>query len=143
MVTRSNPALNTQEVISQLCTGEALVSFLDEHGAPAMVERALILPPEGGIGPISREERRDIIDRSLMQRLYGTVLDRKSAHEILTGRQKEETQDSEDDAYPSPWEDMLGSVVKQAGRTIGSTVGRELGRAVIRGLLGGIFGKRR
>ena len=140
---RQNPALNTEEVISQLRTGEALVSFLDGHGAPAMVERALILPPEGGIGPISPEERQDIISRSPMQRLYGTALDRESAHEILTGRQKEEAQASEDDAYPSAWEDMLGSVVKQAGRTIGSTVGRELGRAVMRGLLGGIFGKRR
>ena len=137
---RPNPALNTEEVISQLRTGEALVSFLDEHGAPAMVERALILPPEGGIGSLTPEERRDIISRSPMQRLYGTALDRPSAYEILT-EQRQEAQKQEE--APGPWEDMLGAVVKQAGRTIGSTVGRELGRAVMRGLLGGIFGKRR
>lgn len=140
---RQNPALDTEEVISQLRTGEALVSFLDAEGAPAMVERALILPPEGGIGPLSPEERRAVIDGSPMQRLYGMPVDRESAHEVLTGQTQTGQRDAGESDVLSPWEDMLGSVVKQAGRSIGSTVGREIGRAVIRGLLGGIFGKRR
>lgn len=110
-----------------------------------MVERALILPPEGGIGAIGEEERRGIIEASAVQKLYGTAVDRTSAHEVLSNQKAEQEQSAEEEEYdaPAPWEEMLGAVVKQAGRTIGSTVGRELGRAVMRGLLGGIFGKRR
>ncbi len=142
---RANPALDTEAVISSLRTGEALVSFLDADGAPCMVERALILPPEGGIGTIGEEERRSIIESSSVQKLYGTAVDRTSAHEVLTGQKAEQEQNAEEEEHdaPAPWEEMLGEAVKQAGRTIGSTVGRELGRAVMRGLLGGIFGKRR
>lgn len=140
---RPNPAMDTEAVISSLRTGEALVSFLDAEGAPAMVERALILPPEGCIGAISDEERRAVMDSSPMQRLYGTPVDRESACEVLEAEHQASSESSEENDCRSPWEDMLGSVVKQAGRTIGSTVGRELGRAVVRGLLGGIFGKRR
>lgn len=148
---RRNPALDTEEVISQLCTGEALVSFLDEHGAPAMVERALILPPEGGIGPISPEERRDIIDRSPMQRLYGTVLDRESACEKLAAQARklrEEEEEAEETrrtkrTEPDMWGELLGSATRQAGRTIGNAVGREVGRAILRGLMGSLFGGRR
>lgn len=142
---RSNPALDTESVISSLRTGEALVSFLDADGAPAVVERALILPPEGGTGTIDEETRRGIVDASPMQQRYGTAVDRKSAHELLAGRAAgSPTNDARaaNDA-PAPWEEMLDAVVKQAGRTVGNTVGRELGRAVVRGLLGGIFGKKR
>ncbi|MGN1038984.1 MAG: helicase HerA-like domain-containing protein, partial [Mailhella sp.] len=139
---RQNPSFNTKEAIASLRTGEALVSFLDAKGSPSMVERALILPPEGDIGPLNDSERAAIISRSPMQRLYGTAIDRESAHEILTGQ--ENSAISHRKVEPSsPWDSMVGSVVKQAGRTISTTVGRELGRAVIRGILGGIFGKRR
>jgi len=93
---RPNPAMDTEQVISELRTGEALVSFLDRKGAPTMVERALILPPEGGIGPISPEERQAIIQKSPMQRLYGMELDRESAYELLAEqteqRQREEAE---------------------------------------------------
>ena len=91
---RANPAMDTERVIGELRTGEALVSFLDRKGAPLMVERALILPPEGGLGPITFEERRAIIEKSPMQRLYGQELDRESAYEMLSAhteqRQREE-----------------------------------------------------
>ena len=147
---RQNPALDTEEIISLLRTGEALVSFLDEHGAPAMVERALILPPEGGIGALSPEERRQIIERSPMQRLYGTPLDRESAYEKLTAQFQERRRDDEEEAgqrsgreQSNPWSDILGSATRQVGRTVGNAVGREVGRAILRGLLGGIFGGRR
>ncbi|MCQ2444280.1 MAG: DUF853 domain-containing protein, partial [Mailhella sp.] len=80
---RPNPRMNTSEVISSLRTGEALVSFLDAKGAPAMVERALILPPEGGIGALTPEERAEVVRRSPMGRIYDTAVDRKSAYEIL------------------------------------------------------------
>ena len=83
---RANPAFDTEKAISELETGEALVSFLDEKGAPQPVERAFVLPPEGQIGPIAIEERKYIIEASLLYRHYGEAIDRESAYEILTGR---------------------------------------------------------
>ena len=92
---RANPAMDTESVISELRTGEALVSFLDRKGAPTMVERALILPPEGGIGPISAEERQAIIQKSPMQRLYGVELDRESAYELLAEHTEQRQREAE------------------------------------------------
>lgn len=83
---RANPAFDTEKAISELETGEALVSFLDEKGAPQPVERAFVLPPEGQIGPIAVEERKSMVEASLLYRHYGEAIDRESAYEILTGR---------------------------------------------------------
>lgn len=80
---RSNPNFDTEKAISELSTGEALVSFLDEKGAPSHVERAFILPPEAQIGPITESERKAIIDKSILFRHYGTTIDRDSAYEKL------------------------------------------------------------
>ncbi|MBO7465415.1 MAG: DUF853 family protein, partial [Bacteroidales bacterium] len=63
---RQNPAFDTKTVITELEVGEALVSFLDEKGAPGMVERARILPPEGQAGAITAEERKQIMRQSLV-----------------------------------------------------------------------------
>ncbi|MBQ9105942.1 MAG: DUF853 family protein [Mailhella sp.] len=93
---RANPAMDTETVISELRTGEALVSFLDRKGAPSMVERALVLPPEGGIGPISPEERQEIIARSPMNRLYGVELDRESAYELLAEHTEQRQREAEE-----------------------------------------------
>lgn len=83
---RANPNLDTEKTISELGTGEALVSFLDEKGAPQPVERAYILPPEGQIGPITPEERKSITTGSILYRHYSEAIDRESAYEILTER---------------------------------------------------------
>src|SRR4051812_33542241 len=63
---RANPKLNVEEVITQLAVGEALVSFLDKDGIPAVVERAKILPPHSQIGPITAEQRTEIIKNSVI-----------------------------------------------------------------------------
>jgi len=81
---RANPAFDTEKVISELGTGEALVSFLDEKGVPQPVERAFILPPEGQIGPITPEERKSMVSGSLLYRHYAEAIDRESAYEKLT-----------------------------------------------------------
>lgn len=81
---RANSAFDTEKAISELGTGEALVSFLDEKGAPQPVERAFILPPEGQIGPITPEERKAMVNASLLYRHYAQTIDRESAYEILT-----------------------------------------------------------
>lgn len=83
---RANPAFDTEKAISELETGEALVSFLDEKGAPQPVERAFVLPPEGQIGPITEEERKAMVEGSLLFRHYGEAIDRESAYEILMDR---------------------------------------------------------
>jgi uncharacterized protein len=85
---RPNPALNVEQAIAELSVGEALVSFLDEKGAPAIVERAFILPPESQIGPITPEQRQQIIQNSVLYGHYEAIEDRESAYEML--KQKSE-----------------------------------------------------
>ena len=80
---RANPSFDTYEAILQLETGEALVSFLDEKGAPAMVERAKILFPLSQIGAITEDQRALIIKQSRLWGRYDKVDDRESAYEIL------------------------------------------------------------
>src|ERR1700682_4984772 len=83
---RPNPKLNTTEVITQLGKGEALVSFLEGNGTPAMVERVMIRPPSARIGPITPEERKAIMDNSPVKGKYDTAIDSESAYEILQKR---------------------------------------------------------
>ena len=80
---RANPAFKTDEAIMQLETGEALVSFLDEKGAPNMVERAKILFPLSQIGAVTKGQRLDIIKQSRIYGKYDTPVDRESAFEVL------------------------------------------------------------
>jgi hypothetical protein len=61
---RPNPKLNTAQVITELAKGEALVSFLEGNGTPAMVERVMVRPPSARIGPITVEERAKIQSNS-------------------------------------------------------------------------------
>ena len=86
---RANPAFATEEAIGQLGVGEALVSFLDAKGAPTMVERALIVPPQSQVGPVTPEERAAVMRGSLVAGVYDKPVDRESAYEILTARAKE------------------------------------------------------
>ena len=80
---RANPAFKTDEAIMNLETGEALVSFLDEKGAPSIVERAKILFPLSQIGAITEGQRLDIIKQSRIYGKYDTPIDRESAFEVL------------------------------------------------------------
>ena len=80
---RANPAFKTDEAIMNLETGEALVSFLDEKGAPSVVERAKILFPLSQIGAITDEQRAAIIRKSDIYGKYDEMIDRESAYEIL------------------------------------------------------------
>ncbi len=80
---RANPAFKTDEAIMNLETGEALVSFLDEKGAPSIVERAKILFPLSQIGAVTEGQRFDIIKQSRIYGKYDTPVDRESAFEVL------------------------------------------------------------
>jgi DNA helicase HerA-like ATPase len=83
---RANPKLDTAQAIMELGKGEALVSFLEGNGIPAMVERVMIRPPTARIGPITPEERKAIIDSSPVKGKYDTAIDSESAYEVLQKR---------------------------------------------------------
>ena len=80
---RPNPEFKTEDAIQNLETGEALVSFLDEKGAPSIVERARILFPLSQIGAITAGQRLDILNASPEKGKYDSIIDRESAFEVL------------------------------------------------------------
>jgi hypothetical protein len=153
---RANPAFSAEAAITELGVGEALVSFLDEKGRPAIVERGLVLPPASRIGPLTAAERKAAIESSVLFGHYEAAVDRESAYEKLKGAKAAPPAAS----APAPAGsgqggigDLLGGVlggsrgrqtaveaaVKSAARAIGSQLGRE----IIRGVLGSILGGRR
>jgi DNA helicase HerA-like ATPase len=80
---RPNPSFDTEEAITQLQTGEALISFLDAKGAPSVVNRAIILPPQSYIGAIDEGLRKTFIETSPFNGVYEDTIDRDSAYEYL------------------------------------------------------------
>ena len=92
---RANPAFKTDEAIMNLETGEALVSFLDEKGAPSMVERAKILFPLSQIGAITEDQRDALIKQSRIYGRYDKVVDRESAFEVLLKQAEEDAKAAE------------------------------------------------
>lgn len=81
-----NPEFKTEEAITQLGTGEALVSFLDEKGTPTMVQRAKILPPQSLMGACDEALLQQTVATSDMGVKYNVAYDRESAYELLTGK---------------------------------------------------------
>lgn len=98
---RTNPAFDTEEAITQLKTGEALISFLDESGAPGVVTRATILPPQSYIGAISADLRKTFNETSPFCGVYEQMVDRESAYEYLVARMTE-TAEMAQQAAPAP-----------------------------------------
>src|SRR6266576_1286303 len=89
---RQNPKLKTEEVLTQLAVGEALVSMLDEQGSPSIVERAKIVPPRSQVGAITPEQRKQVIDSSVLAGHYEIAVDRESAYEKLQARAGEKVE---------------------------------------------------
>lgn len=87
---RANPNFKTEDAITEMGTGEALVSTLQKGGVPSMVERTLIRPPSGRMGPLSEDERKQLVTGSPLAGKYETVLDRESAYEVLNGQRQVE-----------------------------------------------------
>ena len=88
---RANPDFKTDEAIMNLETGEALVSFLDEKGAPSVVQRAKVLFPLSQIGAVTEGQRLDIIKQSSVYGKYDTPIDRESAYELLLRESESQT----------------------------------------------------
>lgn len=96
---RPNEAFDTETVLTELGIGEALVSTLEKKGIPGIVQRCLIRPPETRMGPISEDEREDVIEASPLGRKYDQAIDRESASEILQARLERDEEPEEEEAY--------------------------------------------
>ena len=146
---RANPAFKTEEAILSLETGEALVSFLDAKGAPAMVERASILFPLSQIGAVTAGQRLDIRNASPLSGKYDQMIDRESAFEILQARQAEEAEPPQKEtagrkAAPAKASSssskakktIVGTVAAAAASAAISSVARSAGTAVSNAVTG-------
>lgn len=145
---RDNPAFSTAEVITEMGVGEALVSMLDEKGRPQIVQRTMIKPPQGQIGPVTPQQRQQLMQQSLVAGVYEKILDRESAHEILAKRAEkmqqkalaEQTEAAKETAKParkSNRESVFEAFAKSAMRSVGSQIGRRLVRGILGSLLSG------
>ena len=144
---RANPKLNVEKVITELAVGEALVSVLDDKGAPTAVDRAMVCPPRSRLTPLTPEERRQIIQGSVLYGHYEKTIDRESAYEKLKARTESSPSEFQQKpsvprrgAEPKPeatW--LLEAMAKSAAHAVGSQIGRQ----IIRGVLGSLFGSGR
>lgn len=151
---RQNPKMDTVQAITELEVGEALVSTLDSKGRPRVVQRAMMRPPRSNIGPINEQQRRELMTESVLAGIYEDVVDRESAHEILSARAERiaeqqatlEVKKAQEKALTKARrkkggrqrQTIMESFLKSAARAVGSRVGRQIAR----GLLGSIFGGR-
>ncbi len=157
---RANPDIDTGKAIMELGVGEALASFLDPKGVPGMVERVFVRPPGCRLGPITDEERRDLLKSSKLRGKYEKDVDRESAFEILAKKaekrvREEKAEETEGDkdagragkkpaaAKGRGRQTVAESFGKSMARSIGSTIGREIagkaGARLVRGILGSIL----
>jgi hypothetical protein len=161
---RDNPDIDEAAAIMELGVGEALVSMLDAKGKPGITERALILPPQAQIGPISPAERSATIRGSLIAGHYEKQVDRESAHEILKARAAtaaaaaetaaaEKAAAATERAGTQGAGGLLGGLLGGSGRREGvaealaksaaRAIGNQVGRSLIRGVLGSLLGGKR
>jgi len=156
---RENPALDTEEVITDLGVGEALVSLLDEKGVPGIVGRTLIRPPASRLGPATKAERKAVIAESPVGGIYDDMVDRESAYEELeakTAKLKEEAEkaEAEEVKEKTAAKKKKTTTRKRASgrrkktatdhilhevKLVGRQMVRTQGRRILRGILGGMM----
>src|SRR5258708_1398629 len=139
---RPNPKLDTAQVIMELGKGEALVSFLEGNGVPAMVERIMVRPPSARIGPITPEERKAIMDKSPVKGKYDTAIDSESASEVLQKRVAGTAAGGAaggGSVRPSgaPVGDVFGTNVPRGKMSTGQVIARSVTRSVTNQVVGG------
>jgi hypothetical protein len=159
---RQNPSFSTVAAITELATGEALISCLDEKGRPNIVERAFVLPPQSKFGTIDDSLRSEIMSKSLVKSKYEKELNRESAYEILrenTEREQKEALEEQErieaekrrKEEEKEWEREYkartrstnssrrsSSSFDKVANSAMNTIGREIGRSLIRGILGSL-----
>ncbi len=117
---RSNPNLDVAKTIQELAVGEALVSTLDESGAPTPVARTKVRPPNSQVGTLLLATRLEMIAACDLGPAYEKEIDRESAFEILSGRAQEAAQTAADEARRQA-EAKAASKASRAPRSSGST----------------------
>ena len=159
---RPNPDFDCAKAITQLGTGEALVSTLEDKGVPSMVERTLIRPPASRLGPITPQERQQVMAQSPVAGQYDKTVDRESAFEMLQKKAAESASAAEQQKQApatgrrrrttaAPAGPSRASVTGSGGRSSGRqtvaeaaiksvvrSVGSSIGRALVRGILGSL-----
>lgn len=159
---RQNPDFDAEEVITQLGTGEALVSFLDADGRPQVVQKANILPPQSFMKSADENVKADVIENDILGAKYSTPVDRESAYELLAKRaekaaaeaekQEAEEQKAKEKAKKEKEKEKekskkttttrkKTSYTERAANKAMDTLGREVGKSLYRGLLGILKGK--
>lgn len=167
---RTNPEFDTYEVLTNLGTGEAIMSVLDENGVPGIVKKCKVLPPRSLMGPISDEEKQKEIMMNNLYLKYQQGVDRDSAYEFFQRMAKEEDLRKEQDAQAAAAakeqaaadkeeekarqaeerkrqkeeeraEREAKNRRKQVASSAAGTIGRELGNMVGKSI-GGSFGKK-
>jgi DNA helicase HerA-like ATPase len=142
---RQSRGLDVVAAITELAVGEALVSFLDEKGSPAPVERGWVLPPASRLAPLEAKERAEVVKGSPLAGHYEREVDRESAYEVLRDRARE----AQEAAPPplqrggraprDPARDAFQAMATSAARAVGTQIGRQ----IVRSVLGSLFGGRR
>jgi len=158
---RENPDLDTVKAISELGVGEVLISTLDAKGVPTIVDRAFVIPPAGRIGPITPEQRQQLIAGSIVAGIYEKAIDRESAYEILSAEAEQKKQaeqaaiaaaeaekqriaeEKASRAAARNPDSFMETVGKSVARSASTAIGRQIGSQIVRGILGGIFGSSR
>ena len=129
---RENPAFKTADAIMELGTGEALVSFLDEKGAPSIVERAKILFPLSQIGAVTEGQRGQIINQSRLYGKYDKIVDRESAFEVLM-EEAEAALKAEQEAIEAEAQEKAAKEEAKSKKSSG-------GNGLLKGIFGAVVG---
>ena len=140
MTFRDNENLDEIAAFTEMGTGEALVSFLENKGIPSVVERTLIRPPCAQIGPLTDAERAAVMGRSPFAGKYDDMVDAESAHEIVAKRQAqrleaEQKLQEEKAQADSGWANVVFGKGPRGGRSLGEQVARDVSRSIFRRIL--------
>ena len=143
---RANPEFSTEEAITDLGTGEALISFLDAKGRPSVVERATVLPPQSAMGAIDEERRSAEIHADELYGKYEESVDNVSAYEIINevkaieaeeaAKKAEEEQKAKEKEKAEKEKAKADAKKKASTSKAVNKIGRQIGRTLTRGLLG-------
>lgn len=156
---RQDDSMNLKEEIINLRTGEAIVSFADESGAPTVADRALILPPHSSFVTLNDTEYRNLVEASNLYLKYKDPIDRESAYEVLLERiEREKIQEERDKLEEERLKEIerrekelekerkssrkQKSYIEKGIDSMLGTITRSIGREIARGLLGSMKKKR-
>lgn len=136
---RQNPAFETEQEILELGTGEALVSFLDEKGAPSMVQKAKILFPLSQIGAITQEQRSTINESSRICGKYESAIDRESAFEQIVKQREAAEKEAAQEAARKAEEEVKEKEEKERQKKSGKSKGSSTKKSIFSTVIGTAF----